>query len=471
MKKFIPHRYQLEPQRVLRDSEFFGLFMFPGAGKTPLMLEKIYQHKERTLIIAPLDILYTTWQKEPKKWDFSQNLKFTILHGPDKDANFNKNVGVYLINPEGLKWLINKITTTGRFPWTTLIVDESTKFKNPRSKQFEYLSKLLKSFKRRFILSGNPTPNHYLDLWSQIFLLDRGVRLGTSWYQFRDKYFYPADYNRFSWSLRPNAKEEIIQKISDICLFLDPSSELDLPERIIIDHELELPHSVRKKYTQMQKELFIHLDNKYDDDVQETLLVKNATAAAIKCWQIASGFIYEQNEDGTRTIHPLHTTLIDHTQTLVESMQGQPTLIAYNFIEDLNRLAAAFPNARIVASGSKPSDIQAAESDWNNNKIDLLIVHITKFSHGLNLQYGKGNQIIFYGRTYNYDVFDQLIRRFERQGAKYKQVVAHRLIVKNTVHEAIIKSLDSKENMSHSFLTALKEYRDEITQQENNCVH
>jgi SNF2 family DNA or RNA helicase len=456
MKKFIPHNYQIEAQNELANADAFGLFMFPGAGKTPLILEKIYQHKEPTLIITPLDILYTTWLKEPKKWEFSQSLKYQILHGPNKNENFHKKAGVYFVNPEGIKWLVEKVKSTGRFPWTTLVIDESAKFKNHKSERFKYLTKILKSFKRRYVMAGNPAPNHYLDIWAQLFVLDFGKRLGTSWYGFRSQYFYPTDYKQFNWALRPGAKEEIIKKISDISLFLDPSSELDLPNRVVIDHELELPAKAKKIYREMEDNLFYIMDNKEDK-----LVVDNATAASIKCWQIANGFIYEKTDEG-RITHHVHDELSIAAESIVDSLQGSPVLIAYNFEEDLKRLRGLFPNARFVPSGSTPTEIQAAEKDWNENRIEILVTQISKFSHGLNLQFGIGHQILLYGLTYNYDVYDQLIRRFERQGAKFKDVIIHRLLVKNTVHEAIVATLENKQSMSGDFLNALKEYRDSI---------
>lgn len=456
MAKFIPHNYQLEPQQELAKSDFFGLFMFPGAGKTALILEKIYQNKEPTLVVAPLDILYTTWLKEPKKWDFSQNLKYMVLHGSNKNEAFHQKAGVYFINPEGIEWLLKKIQSTGRFPWTTLIIDESAKFKNPKAARFKYLTKILKSFKRRYIMAGNPTPNHYLDIWAQLFILDCGQRLGTSWYGFRSKYFYPTDFKQFNWTLKPGAKEEIIEKISDITLFLDPSSELELPIRTVIDHEIELPKDVKRIYKDMEDQLFFAMEDK------EGFIVDNATASAIKCWQIASGFIYEKMEDGSRLTHYIHNELMKVASNIVDELQGSPVLIAYNFEEDYKRLKEEFPTARFVPSGSTPSEIQAAEADWNANKIEILITQISKFSHGLNLQFGIGHQIILYGLTYNYDVYDQLIRRFERQGAKFKEVIIHRLLMKNTVHEAIIKNLENKRTLSGDFLSSLKEYRDSI---------
>ena len=456
MPEFIPHKYQEEPLELILNEDSFGLFMYPGSGKTALALKKIYQLKVPTLVVVPLDILYTTWLTENKKWSFANNLKIQVLHGPDKDANFQKKAGVYLINPEGIKWLLNKVKTTRRFPWKMLIVDESVKFKNPKSVRFKDLVKMLKTFTYRYILCGNPKPNHYLDLWAQLFILDQGKRLGSSWYQFRNRYFYPTDYKRFNWELKPEGKEEIVAAISDIVYFLDTADEIELPSRIINNIMINLPKKARETYDKMEKELFAEID--HDTNV----LAANKTSALIKCWQIANGFLYETKEDETRVTHHIHDELITRTQTLVEELQGEPILIAYHFNEDLQRLKKAFPDARIVESGCKPSVTKAAERDWNNNKIEILIVYISKFSHGLNLQYGKGHNLLFYCLTYNHDTYDQLIRRFERQGAKFKEVVIHRLIVANTIHEAIIANLEHKEDETRDFLLALKDYRDSV---------
>lgn len=437
----------------MRTNDFFGALAFPGSGKTAIALDSMYQYRETSLVIVPLEILYTTWMNEYKKWDFSKNLTISLLHGPDKDANFRKKAAVYLINPEGLKWLLTKIKATKVFPWRNLYVDESVKFKAPKSVRFKTLCKMLKSFKRRYILCGNPMPNHYLDLWSQLFILDLGERLGTSWYQFRNTYFYPTDYKRFNWILKPGAEEAIVAKISDIVYFLEADDE-NLPERIEINTPVYLPDMAQRKYKVMQDQLF------YQIDQEENVLAANKTASLMKCWQMANGFIYKtDDETQVRTTHFIHNEGIVQTKEIVESLQGSPVLIAYHFKEDLVRLHAAFPDARIVGSGMKPQDIKAAEEDWNKDRIPILLAYVSKFSHGLNLQLGSGHNIIFFCLTYNFDIYDQLIRRFQRQGASFKKVVVHRIVAQNTVHQAIINNIETKKTNSESFLSSLVKYR------------
>ena len=451
MKEFIPHKYQIEPINKLKEKEHYGLFAFPGSGKTVMSLEAIYAHRKCTLIVVPLSILYSTWLHEHLEWSFSQNLKVNVLHGKDKNKNFFNEAGVHLINPEGMDWLVKKVAQTKHFPWKILIVDESVKFKNYKSNRFKALKRMLTTFEHRYILCGNPIPNHYLDLWAQLFILDCGKRLDTSFYQFRNKYFYPTDYRQYNWELKPNAKEEIIEKISDIVDFIEVGqSGLDLPERIEVDLRIELSDKIMKQYKQMEKDLFLALDE------DEEVLASNRTSALMKCWQIANGFIYNYDEEGTRKTEYIHNEIIEIAKEKVEEMQGQPILLVYHFNEDLERLRKEFPKATYV---SDKAQVGAIEQSWNNNEITILIAQLDALSHGINLQYGSGKTIFFYSLTYNYDTYDQLIRRIQRQGSENDSVIIFRAIVKDTVHEAIIKTIDSKETMSSEFLSHLLEYK------------
>lgn len=450
--KFNPHEYQKPLIKRLKDEKSFGLFAFPGSGKTAMALEAICHHKKPTLIIAPLSILYATWLNEPNKWDFSKNLTISVLHGSAKAENFNKRANIYLINPEGIPWLVDKIKNTRRFPFKLLIVDESVKFKNPKSKRFKELKKILRTFENKYILCGNPIPNKFEDLWAQLQILDLGQRLGTSFYNFRQEFFYPTDYKRFNWELKPGAKEEIIRKISDIVNFVEVDEILELPDRVVIDLELEMPNKAQKMYTKMETDLFAILDQ----EDEEKILAQNRTSALMKCWQIANGFLYSYDESDNRSTHFIHDELIEITKEKVEELQGRPILITYNFNEDERRLIEAFPNATIVNHGSQMKQI---EDDWNKGKINILLAQIHKLSHGVNLQYGPGRNILFYSLTYNFDTYDQLIRRFERQGSKHSSIIIWRLIVKNTIHKAIIKTIESKNSMSKDFLIELKNYK------------
>lgn len=471
---FIPKTYQIPIIHEMKNHDYYGCFAFPGAGKTAISLDTIYKFKDTSLVIAPIAILYTTWLYEYEKWDKFKNLKLSLLHGPNKEINFNKNAGVYLINPEGLSWLYETVKVSKKFPWKNLFIDESARFKSPTAKtRFKLIKKFLPYFKRRYVLCGNPIPNGYLDLWSQIYILDLGKRLGDNWYKYRDRYFYPTDYRRFNWELKPKAKEEILLKISDITTFIDEKDvDEQLPERVEDTIYYDLPKDIRIKYDNMEKKLFSLMDEEYklaNENTEQKIIAETKASALMKCRQIAQGFIYENYEDKNeqgkivqlRKSHDMHDVLLNLCIEKVEELEGRPVIVVFYFEEDYYKLRKGFPNAKFLYKEESPFEIKHTEEDWNSNKIPVLITQIEKLSHGVNLQYGQGNHIILYALTYNYEIYDQLIRRMQRQNATFNHVFITRLVAKNTVHEAMIASLNKKYAMSTDFFELLKKYKKE----------
>lgn len=475
MKTFVPWPYQKPICETMINNNIHGCFAFPGAGKTAIALNTIYSFKKPCLVVAPLPILYTTWLTEYSKWKQFNNLKIAVLHtdkelGFDKNKELDKKAGVYLINPEGIVWLLSKLKARGSIPWHAIFIDESVKFKNHKTKRYKAMLKIIKAFKRRYLLCGNPIPNHYLDIWAQIFLLDFGERLGPSFHRFKNRYFYPTDYRRFNWELKPGAQEEIIRSISDICTFVKLNdTRLKIPKRLEIDKKIILPPNIQKIYNSMEKKLFAELDDPYiiEEMEEDKALASTKTSALMKCWQIAQGFVYttktefrNEKEVKIRFTQFYHQLNIELAKEIVEEMSGEPIIIAYHFNEDLKRLEKAFPDAAVAGTSTSNKELQQIETDWNKGKIEVVLAYISKLSHGLNLQYGSGKTILLYSLLYNYDTYDQLIRRFQRQGAKFERVLIIRMIVENTIHEAMLKTLERKESQSNGFLNALYEYKE-----------
>jgi len=468
--KFTPLKFQNPLIKKMIDLPQFGCFAFPGSGKTAMTLAKVYHFKEPTLVICPLPILYTVWANEHTKWDQFSTLKLSFIHADTKFTDFKKRSGVYLINPEGILWLIDQIKSTKRFPFKHLVIDESIKFKNHKSKRWKGLKKVLKLFKTRTILCGNPIPNSYMDLWAQIYILDLGQRLGTSFDKFKNKYFWPTDYKRFNWELKPGAKEEIHRLIADITDFTTAKEAgMDLPKvmKDIIYYDLDT--ASRAKYDTMQKKLFSVMEDFHElaNETEDNKLLTQSRAGALnKCRQIAQGFMYEsykviENEKMKvkRLTHRLHSILPDLVQEQVEELIGEPVIIVYWFEEDYNNLKRILPNATYVDKTVTGPGMKTIEDNWNDNKISVLVAHVNKVSHGLNLQYGKGRHIFMYALTYNYDTFDQLIKRFERQGAEYDTVFIKLFICKDTIHEAMLESLNNHESETKGFFKLLEKYR------------
>ena len=471
-KVWKPHCYQRTAISFLLSNPKSGLFLDPGLGKTSTSLSAIKILKaageiKAVLMIAPLRVTYSVWPSEITKWSNFQGITHTILHDKTKKSLWGPKKDIYLINPEGLKWLheelLSGLKQGKKCPFDTLWIDESTKFKSHESSRFGYVCDMLPLFKRRHIMTGTPSPKSLLDLWSQAYILDEGDSLGHNFHRFRATHFESNDWDKYSWNIKDFAADKIHDLIAPLVLEMSAEDHLDMPDLIFNDIYVELPTKAMKYYKQMEKEFFIELDG----------LEASAEAAAqvsMKCHQIANGQVYEDVPDDlddteirafkrTRKTIFVHKAKIEALADLIDELNGKPILIAYNFKHDLEALRKLLgKNIPYIGSGVTPVKSKQIENDWNAGKIPVLLGHPASMGHGLNLQ-DSGNDVCWFSETWNLEEYEQFYRRVYRQGVKGNTVRVHHLIAKDTVDEAMMMRLGERSKDQQDLRSALKAYR------------
>jgi len=460
--KWVPRPYMIDGVKWLVQHGGAALFFNPGLGKTAVTLAafKILQREgmvNSMLVVAPLRPMVSVWPEEIKKWDDFNHMKVVILHGPKKHLALQEEADIYVINPEGLKWLAEQ-----DWDWPEmLVVDESTKFKHSRTQRFKIMKKLLDKFRRRFILTGTPAPNGLLDLFGQVFLVDQGASLGMYITKFRKEYFYQTGYGGYTWIPKDDTDELIRAKISPFTLRYDDDELEGLPELIETDVIVPLPPKAMQIYTRLKREFVAELR-------AGTVTASNAGAKSTKLRQVASGMVYidaEEDEDGIPIKGPresaiIHDAKLDAVQDLIEEMSGQPVMVAYEFLHERDRLLdklSSKDRPPIPYLGGGVSAKRGAEivREWNAGELPILLVHAQSVAHGLNLQ-ESGNTIVFFSLTWNLEYYDQLIRRLFRQGQKSKHVFVFRLLAAKTVDVTIAETLSDKDKTQQKLLKALK---------------
>jgi SNF2 family DNA or RNA helicase len=434
------HQYQLSMIEKAKITQNIALFMEPGLGKTATTLTIIAeQFKGKTLIVAPKRVAETVWDTEAKKWEHLKHLKIAkILGTPSQRLTALKSSSnVYVINLENLIWLLDQPS----MQFNNLIIDESSRFKDPSTKRFKSLKKHLKSFERRIILTGTPTPQGMSDLWSQVGILDLGSRLETSLTRFRDKYMEPDQVNRhtrvvYSWRIKKNMDKVIQDKISDICFSLKAEDYLTLPKLTELYHKVDITTAERKQYDTLKKDMVSEIEG-------ETITAPTAAALAGKLLQFTSGAIY--SEDGEW--HEIHSSKLEFLESILEE-SSSPTLVFYHFKHSLQRLRLKFPEAVVLDD----SNIQA----WRDGKIRVMLAHPQSGGIGLNLQCNVGEtaQTVWYDLPWSSENYIQANARIYRQGQE-KPVIIHHLAVSNSIDEQVIKVLDGKINLQDALLNAL----------------
>ena len=176
-------------------------------------------------------------------------------------------------------------------------------------------------------LTGTPSPNGLLDLWSQGYLLDEGERLSPSFYSFRNAYF-EGDYMGFNYKPRKFTRKEVSEKISDICISMKADDYLELPECTDNIIPVVLDSKAEKAYLQMERDAVLEIEN--EDYIDAT----SAAALSTKLLQLANGAVYDED----RTVHEIHNCKIEAFMETLEQLQGKNVLVFYNFKHDFERL-------------------------------------------------------------------------------------------------------------------------------------
>lgn len=324
------------------------------------------------------------------------------------------------------------------WPFDMVVVDESSSFKNHTSKRFKALRKVCPAVKRMVLLTGTPAPRSYLNLWPQLYLLDRGQRLGKTITSYRDRFFEPDQRNGYlvySWRLKKGSFDTINALISDVCLSMSSNDWLTLEKPLIIDIRIELSKEAMKKHKQLERDLL--LPYKDGDVVASTAAVLNN-----KLLQLANGAIYDENGK----VREIHTAKLDALEELLEEAQDEPVLVFYSYKHDRDRIAKRFKIREINTT----QDIR----DWNAGKIPLLVAHPASCGHGLNLQDG-GHIIIWFGLPYDLELYLQANARLQRPGQK-EQVRIYRLLAKGTQDQACEAALSTKGATQSGLLSAIK---------------
>jgi len=452
-KIFTPRPYGPLITNHVLDTPRCAVWAGMGLGKTISTLNAIDALQlvdgAPALVLAPLRVARSTWPDEAAKWDHLQHLHVMPVVGSEAERRMalRQDANVYTTNYENLPWLIEHFGD--RWPFRTVVSDESTKLKGFRLRQGTQRAKALGRVAHtkidRFIeLTGTPSPNGLTDLWGQAWFLDAGVRLGRTFDGFKQRWFRPS-HDGFGVIPMDHAQAEIQAKLRDLCITIDAKDWFDLKEPIVNNIYVDLPAKARKLYRDMEKEMFMQIE-------EHEVEAFNAAARTVKCLQVANGAAYV-GED-SKEWKEIHDAKLQALEDIIEEAAGMPILVAYNFKSDLARLQRAFPKGRQL--DANPGTLR----DWNEGKIPLLFAHPASAGHGLNLQDG-GNILVFFAHDWNLENRLQIIERIgptrQMQAGHDRPMFIHNIIARDTVDEMVIERVESKREVQDILLAAMKQ--------------
>lgn len=433
------HDYQELAVSFLRGRPRAAMFLDMGLGKTAVALSALEDRHLPALVVAPKRVAEHTWSAERALWRPDLSLALAIGEPARRKAALAERANLTVISRDNLKDAAPN--------YRTIILDELSSFKSRASTRWKLAKKLTAKAEYVWGLTGTPTPNGYLDLWPQIFLLDQGERLGTSVTGYRNRYFLSTQqvwngkqYVDVAYELREGAEPKLKGLIEDICLYMEASDYLPLEKPTYNTIEVPLPLEVRGPYTKLKNDLVMDMELIGG----EVYSAANRAVLSNKLCQITSGFIYSDAQDGTYT--ELHSAKLEALQE-VRDGTGDNLLVFYNYIPEASRIRKAFPEARML---DEPGVYEA----WNRGEVPMLLCHPASAGHGLNLQYG-GHTIVWSSLTWDAELYVQANGRLARQGQQHP-VVVHKLICPATIDEVIDARLNDKTDTQDDFLDHMR---------------
>lgn len=503
------HPYQAECVKHLKDNPYSALFIDVGLGKSVIALTLIADlllegWQGRCLVIAPLRVARATWPEEIKEWKQAAGIEYTLIRAEDSDddikaiykAEYDKhyaaerrvgerpnvaarnaarkaapvrqaakeakrrrltleNTELHIINVEQLEWLVEFWQEHGQktgetWPYDVCILDESSKFKDPSTARWKALNKVRNRMSRMHQLTASPASESYEGLFAQIFLMDRGKRLGASMHSYHQKY-YTKLQNR-KWHLRRGNDKRISDKIADICKVVklrDVRKWVKVEDWIPVKRRIVLPTEVYEKYREFERNFILELE----DDIIEAM---NGGALFNKLLQLSAGAVY----DAEKNVIPVHDEKIEDLKQLIDEIGDTPLMVTYWFKSSLARLKKTFPHAVVMDREAKCKDA------WNAGKIKMLLVHPASAGHGLNLQKGPGCNIAIFDPFYSRELYEQVIGRLARQGQR-NLVRVFQLTCVDTYDELVYECLEDKHRGQERLFKFIRQARARLAANDN----
>jgi SNF2 family DNA or RNA helicase len=437
------HSYQLRAVDFIQQRKRCALWLDMGLGKSVTTLTAAADLLDgfavsRVLVIAPLRVANSVWRQEAALWEHLRHLKVQVCTGTEKArlSALQSQADVYVINRENVPWLVAQYGK--RWPFDCVVIDEASSFKNASSQRFKALRKTLPDTEYMILLTGTPSPNGLLDLWSQIYLIDFGNTLGRTMTAYKQR-FFEQDYMGYKFTPRAGSAEKIHALLRPHILSMSAADYLQLPDRIDLIERVTLPAAALQAYRDFEKTLLAELPD------GEEVEAMSAAVLANKLLQFSNGAMYT---DDLGNWSEIHDAKLEALADLIEQNPNENILLAYNYKTDLVRLQKRFPQARVL--DKNPDTVRA----WNDGEIELLLAHPASAGHGLNLQRG-GSLIIWFGLNWSLELYQQFNARLHRQGQDKPVRVVH-LIADDCIDERVMSVLSDKTAMQSALLQALK---------------
>lgn len=449
----------------MKDSEGVVIVLGMGGGKTASALTAIADLLATKLIraaivVAPKRVALSTWPREITQWSHLTHLDIGVLRGDrtSRARTLRETHDVYVCGIDNLPWLIDELKALPNHPGLDqLVIDELSRFKNPRGSRAKALNKASARFGAIWGLTGTPRPNGWEDLWMPLQIISKGRAWGMPFDPWRNRYFEALDFQRRRWAVRPEAVERLRDIVDEWTVSIPPEDVVDVPFVSGPDHDIIVPLSraAQADADAMEADLMIALGREGTsladlDPTDDVVVALSQAVASGKLSQIMQGYVYSEGQ----AVQHYDAAKADALVDFVDALDGEPLIICYWYAEDLNVLRSLWPDLPHLGAGVSDRQADKTIEDWNAGRLPLLALHPASAGHGLNLQFG-GNRMLFYAMPWSAELYAQTVKRIARSG-QTKPVFVYRLLADHPYEHIRVRRVEGKINEEQDFITELR---------------
>ena len=447
-----PYKHQLEAFYRACHFYSFALFLEMGLGKTKVAIDTvayryICKQIDKALVICPKSII-ETWKEEIikhcplvvtpyrillikgtaskklellKKWLLTRELAFAIM-------NYES-----LIIPSVKDFLVKAMDEK-----IMLIFDESTKIKSPSAKRTKVAMKLAEKTLFRLILTGSPITNSWEDIYTQWYIIDLGENFGHSFYEFRNRYFYP-DSNGWRWYLKEGKEKEIKEVIQSQSIIIKKEDAIDLPSKVYEKMYVDLTEEQQKAYTELKRHFITEVEGK---EITAAFILPRL----LKLSEICNGFIID--EEGNVTEFPSNPKLEILKELLEDILPHKKVVIWSRFRYTIYQICQRFKEYNPVALyGDTSKNAQEIVKRFQEDPTCRIFVGNPR-AGGLGITLTATDTAIYINNSFSLEERIQSEDRIHRIGSeRYNKCLYIDIVAKETIEEDILKALASKKEI------------------------
>ena len=299
-----PHRilrsYQQRAATYLYERDAAFLIAPLGAGKGAAALTAAAElirdgQRRHALVIAPKLVATTVWPAEIASWPHLAHLRVAVLHGSPEQRRARLAAAhqreVTAIGVDLVPWLVDELAAIADdHPlFEMLIIDETSRLKDPSGKRARSLAKVAGRFRTRWGLTGTPRPNSSQDLFMPAAIITDGALWGRAFVPWQEQHFRPrGPFNELV--ALPGAEERIAADFGTVAMTVADEDMPDLPPLNVVVTRIELPDAVIATYRTMARELFAEIEGR-------SIEAASPLIATGKLTQMANGFVYDAGAD------------------------------------------------------------------------------------------------------------------------------------------------------------------------------